>query len=82
MRWHTKSTRTVAVESYVTVRGEWLDTLARMVPLDYNARGHRVVGGRMEWQYFYDEAEARKWAEEVHLPDAQTQLPEEPSAGK
>jgi hypothetical protein len=66
MKWHTTSARKITVESYVTVRSEWTDELSRMVPMEYNARGFRVVDGRTEWQYFAGEIEAKKWAESIH----------------
>jgi hypothetical protein len=66
MKWYTKSERTITVESYVTVRSEWSDELSRMVSMEYNARGFRSVDGRVEWQHFTDEVEAKKWAESIH----------------
>ena len=66
MKWRTTSTRTITVESCVTVRSEWTSELSRMVSMEYNARGFRVVDGRAEWQYFADEIEAKKWADAIH----------------
>lgn len=71
MKWHTTSTRTITVESYVTVRSEWSAELSRMVGMEYNARGFRVVNGHAEWQYFADEIEAKKWADAVHQHNSQ-----------
>jgi hypothetical protein len=66
MKFRRESQRIITVESYVTLRSEWLHELASQVPSKYNARGHRVVDGHMEWQYFADEGEARKWSDAVH----------------
>jgi hypothetical protein len=65
-RHSVKSIRVVNVESYVTVRSEWPDFLSRTVSEKYNARGIRVIEGHMEWKYFAEEADAKKWAEAVH----------------
>ena len=70
MKWHTASQRTITVESYVTVRSEWPAELSRMVSMEHNARGFRVVDGRAEWQYFADEIEAKKWADAIHSPNS------------
>ena len=66
MKFRKESTKTISVESYVTLRSEWLPMLRDNVSKEYNARGHRVVDGRMEWQYFADEIEAKKWSEMIH----------------
>ena len=64
MKFYKTSERTIIVESYVTLRSEWSSRI--MVSMDYNARGHRVKDGEMEWQYFTDEIEAKKWCESIH----------------
>jgi hypothetical protein len=66
MKWNKKSQRMIEVESYVTLRSQWPETLADFVSLEYNARGHRVVDGHMEWKYFHDEIEAKKWCDAIH----------------
>jgi hypothetical protein len=66
MKWRKESQRTITVESYVTVRSEWPEWLWPSVSLEYNARGHRLVDGKMEWRYFADEIEAKNWADAVH----------------
>lgn len=48
---------------------KWPAELSRMVSMEYNARGFRVVDGRAEWQYFADEIEAKKWADAIHSPN-------------
>jgi len=66
MKFNKKSTRVVEVESYVTFRQEWPVWASMAVQLEYNFRGIRIVDGKMEWQYFEDEIEAKKWADAVH----------------
>ena len=66
MKYKKESTKTIALESYVTLRKDWSQPLGNFVPLEYNARGHRVADGHMEWQYFADEIEAKKWSEAIH----------------
>lgn len=66
MKHHTTTTRTITVESYVTVRSEWPTELAKMVSTEFNARGLRVVDDNTEWRYFKDEESAKKWADAVH----------------
>lgn len=65
-RHNRKSRRAVEVESYVTTRDEWPDTIDTFVSSAYVARGFRVVNGHMEWQYFKDEDSAKKWADGIH----------------
>lgn len=74
MKWHKTSKRNVDIESYVTVRSEWDPLFARSVAMQYNARGHRLIDGNLEWKYFDDEIEAKKWAEQVHEPSATTSV--------
>jgi hypothetical protein len=67
MKFKKESTKTISLESYVTLRAEWSPMLRNTIWMGYNARGHRVVDGRMEWQYFADEIEAKKWSEAIHI---------------
>jgi len=62
------STRTVTVESYVTLRSEWPKILADWGDIKYKARAHRVIDGKMEWRYFEDENNAQAWADAIHIP--------------
>lgn len=66
MLCYRKSERTITVESYVTLRSEWPEELARAMDPKYVARGFRVVDGHTEWQYFDDDEKAKAWAEGVH----------------
>lgn len=66
MKWCRQSRRMIDVESYVTLRKDWPQTLQDFAQVEHGARGHRVVDGRMEWRYFADEVEARKWADLAH----------------
>lgn len=67
MKRHTgKSRRTIEIETYVTLREDWSPELAWQVDSKYQARGHRVVAGRMEWQYFKTEDEATRWCNLAH----------------
>jgi len=66
VKWEKESRRTIAIRSYVTLRSEWSPEMARWAPLQYNARGHRVVDDRMEWRFFTDEIEAKKWCDVIH----------------
>jgi hypothetical protein len=67
MKFKKESTKTILLESYVTLRKDWLPSLSYCVSMEYNAKGHRVVDGHMEWQYFADEIEAKKWSEAIHI---------------
>jgi hypothetical protein len=68
----------VTLETYVTLRQDWLPTLSGMVSQEYVARGHRVFNGEMEWCYFHTEAEACAWCDQAFDIVAATATPPPP----